>query len=64
MGQCHTWYNKEQNPEIEAGVAEAEFPFLLGTSATAMGTHLFRARDYLQLQMLLPLAWAEVQPLW
>lgn len=65
--QCQAWYNhdsKEENPEIEAGVAEAEFLFLWGISATAMGTPLFRARDCLQLQVLLSLAWAEVQPLW
>jgi len=59
MGQCHAWYDhdgKERNPEIEAGVSEAEFPFLLGISATAVGTHLFRARDCLQLRVLLSLA--------
>lgn len=50
--------------EIEAGVAKAEFPFLLRISATPMGMHLFRARDCLQLEVLLSLAWAEVQTLW
>lgn len=64
LGQCHAWHDhngKQPHPDIGESVAQLDFPFLLGISATAVAMHLFRARGSLQLQMLLSLSWAGVQ---
>lgn len=64
LGQCHAWHDhngKQPHPDIGESVAQLDFPFLLGISATAAAMHLFRARGSLQLQMLLSLSWAGVQ---
>ena len=56
-GQCHAWYNhdgKEQNSEIEAGVAETEFPLLAGNSSYS------NANASLQIQRLLAAAGASL----